>query len=110
MTYNEMFNDITYSFAEKTMLHIAKHHISLKNSIIWDQTNLTAKTRKRKLEMFGPEYRKIAVVFPIPEDHEKRLSNRAGKFIPPQVIEGMKKSYQAPARDEGFDDILVYGG
>ena len=54
MTYNEMFNDITYSFAEKMMMHIAKFNINLGKNIIWDQTNLTVKTRKRKLDMFGP--------------------------------------------------------
>lgn len=106
MTYNEMFNDITYSFAEKTMYHIAKHHIALGNDIIWDQTNLTKKTRARKLQMFGPEYTKMALYFSIPHDHEKRLANRQGKTIPGHVIEGMKKSLQEPTLDEGFDEIV----
>jgi predicted kinase len=105
MTYNEMFNDITYSFAEKMMMHIAKFNINLGKNIIWDQTNLTIKTRKRKIDMFGPDYRKIAVVFPIPQDHEKRLSSRQGKTIPSHVIEGMKKSYQEPTFAEDFDEI-----
>lgn len=108
LTYNEMFNDITYSFAEKTMYHIAAHHIKLGSNIVWDQTNLTVKTRKRKLDLFGPEYKKACVYFTIPKDHEKRL-NRHGKTIPPHVIEGMKKSFQEPNISEGFGSITICG-
>lgn len=105
MTYNEMYDDITYSFAEKTMYKVAKSMISRGVNIYWDQTNLTVKTRKRKLSLFPKEYKKVCVVFGIPEDHDKRL-DRPGKTIPKNVINSMKDKYEEPSYDEGYDEFI----
>lgn len=110
MTYNQMFDPITYSFAEKMMYKIAKHHISNadnKTVIVWDQTNLTIKTRQAKLKLFDSSWRKNAFIFPLPEDHEDRLKNRVGKDIPEHILASMLKNYQAPTHDEGFDLISI---
>ena len=106
MTYNEMYDDISYSFAEKMMYKIAKNMISKGKDIYWDQTNLTVKTRKRKLSLFPKEYEKVFVVFNIPDDHEKRL-DRPGKNIPKNVIESMKSKYQEPIEKEGYDQLIT---
>lgn len=105
MTYNEMYDDITYSFAEKMMYKIAKKMIDEKKDIYWDQTNLTVKTRKRKLGLFPKDYKRVYVVFDIPEDHDKRL-DRPGKIIPKHVLESMKNKYQEPSSNEGYDEII----
>ena len=87
-TYNDIFGDITYSFAEKMMYKIANITFKkdLHNVVIWDQTNLTTGTRSKKLRLVPPEYYRIAVYFGIPNNWEERL-NRPGKTIPSHVIE-----------------------
>lgn len=82
--------------------------------IIWDQTNLTVKTRAKKLNLFNPEYwRRKAVVFELSdEEWQKRYDHRAateGKTIPQFVLDGMRSSYQAPTLAEGFDEVEVVG-
>jgi predicted kinase len=76
--------------------------------IIWDQPNLTVKSRKDKLAKIPSHYTKVAIVFPTPEKEElqKRLDNRPGKVIEYNIIEKMINSYQPPSLKEGFDDIL----
>jgi len=79
--------------------------------IIWDQTNLTVKTRARKIGLFSPDYwHRKAIVFNLSDDEwQKRYDHRAateGKTIPKFVIEGMVKSFQMPTLDEGFDEIV----
>lgn len=107
MTYNELFDNVTYSFAEKIMYKIAKHYIDKKTKfVIWDQTNLTVKSRKRKLDMIPSEYEKICVYFEIPADHQERLDGRKDKFIPPHVIDSMKKTLEIPTESEGFNEVV----
>jgi predicted kinase len=111
LTYNEIFGDITYSFAEKMMYKIAD--LTFKSNeydvVIWDQTNLTVGTRAKKLKLVPTEYKKIAVYFSIPETWEERL-NRPGKTIPKNVIDNMKKNLQIPELSEGFDKIMLPNG
>lgn len=107
MTYNELFGDITYSFAEKMMHKIAKHHFDKKTKyIIWDQTNLTVKSRAKKLAMVPTEYKKHCYWFPEPDDLSARLNSRPGKTIPLNVINSMRKSFEIPSSKEGFDLVL----
>jgi len=105
-TYNQLFDDVTYSFCEKMMYRIAKLAIERGDNIIWDQSNLTVKSRAKKLDMIPSSYKKICVDFPIPSDWEKRL-NRPGKAIPTNVLDRMKKMYENPSLSEGFDEITI---
>jgi tRNA uridine 5-carbamoylmethylation protein Kti12 len=79
-------------------------------SIIWDQTNLTAKKRRGIINQVPNNYKKIAVVFEITDDElERRLSKRereTGKHIPPEVIKNMASSYDPPTKQEGFDEVI----
>lgn len=77
--------------------------------IIWDQTNLTVKGRRDKLQKVMGSYEKIAVVFETPEDIGERLKKReeTGKVIPVSVFENMVASYQPPTRFEGFSKIIT---
>lgn len=108
LTYNEVFSDITYSFAERMMFNLAKYAVERANVIIWDQTNLTPKSRAKKLNMIPATWNRYAVVFNTPEEEElaKRLSSRKGKDIPDGVMYNMKKSFVNPTKDEGFNRIF----
>jgi predicted kinase len=107
MTYNEMFDDISYSFAEKMMMKGAKHAIANKWNVIWDQTNLNVKTRAKKLALFGDAYEKHGIYFPVPPDHDVRLNSRVGKTIPRHVMQSMKEKMEMPSTNEGFDSLTV---
>lgn len=108
MTYNQVFDELTYSFAEKMSHKLARHAIRNNMNLIWDQTNLTEKSRARKLNLVPVSvYKRIAVYFPIPDDLDKRLLSRPGKNIPSNVIENMKNILEEPKLSEGFDQIIV---
>jgi predicted kinase len=107
-TYDEVFKD-TIKNAEKMMYQGVTRAVEGNCDIIWDQTNLTRKTRAKKLIMIPDRYRKVAVVFPTPEPEElgRRLASRPGKTIPQHVINSMIQTFQHPEYDEGFDEICT---
>lgn len=104
-TYNEVFDEYV-----KTATHrLTKHAITTNvagSDAIWDQTNLTVKSRASKLKLF-PCYKKIAVVFATPDSHElaRRLASRPGKSISDAIIASMTSIFQMPTTEEGFDEI-----
>ena len=104
-TYNQVFDTITYSFAEKMSYKLARMCFERGDVVVWDQTNLTKKSREKKLKLIPSHYKKICVNFSVPSDHKERL-NRPGKIIQQSVIDGMAKNYQEPTLDEGFDEII----
>lgn len=108
-TYNEVFKDHIKD-AEKRMYEGVIDAVKDDIDIVWDQTNLTRKSRAKKLAMIPDHYEKIAVVFstPEPEELEKRLASRPGKTIPYQVVKGMIESMEYPELDEGFDIVMPY--
>lgn len=106
LTYNQVFDNLTYSFAEKMSYKLARFAFERNNIVIWDQTNLTAKSRGKKLELVPAHYKKIAVSFGIPVDYRERLDNRPGKVIPEDVMNRMITSWDRPIKEEGFDEII----
>ena len=74
--------------------------------IIWDQTSVTVKSRKRKFNMLR-KYEHIAVVFATPEKAEldRRLASRPGKTIPPNAMDWMIDNFETPTEDEGFTEV-----
>lgn len=74
--------------------------------IIWDQTSVSVKSRKRKFNML-PKYQHIAVVFETPEKEEldRRLASRPGKNIPENVMRSMIDNFDMPTEEEGFKEI-----
>ena len=106
LTYNDVFDNVTYSFAEKMSHKLAKFAFDRNDIIIWDQTNLTIKSRAKKLALVPSNYIKIAVVFGVPDDLPQRLQSRVGKHIPENVMSGMIRNYQQPTTTEGFDNII----
>jgi predicted kinase len=108
-TYNEVFKEIIKS-CEKMMYEDVASAVRGNMDIIWDQTNLTRKSRAKKLIMIPDHYEKIAVLFstPEPDELEKRLASRPGKTIPYHVVKNMIASMEYPELDEGFDRVMPY--
>jgi len=92
---DQMEEDAVSAFSNKTPI------------VIWDQTNLSVKSRAQKLKMVPSCYRKIAVMFAAPSDEELqiRLSSRVGKTIPDHVMNSMMTRFEFPATREGLDEV-----
>ena len=84
-----------------------KQAVKDQRDIIWDQTNLTAKSRRGKLGQVPKHYERIALYFPTPDGEElaRRLASRVGKTIPVHVMASMIASLEPPVPSEGFDAI-----
>lgn len=104
-TYSDIFRDVIGK-AEKEMYQDAMRSFKDGSDVIWDQTNITKKTRAKKLIMVPDNYKKIAVFFHTPKDLSQRLASRPGKNIPEPVIISMINQLQEPSHDEGFDEIV----
>ena len=107
-TYSDVFRDEIKS-ATAEMNQNLRNAIANKMDIIWDQTNLTAKSRAGKLAQIPKNYRKIAVFFPTPNEKElqRRLASRPGKTIPHNIVMGMMSQLEKPSETEGFDEIIT---
>ncbi len=104
-TYNEVFDEyvkIATKLMENQVLICKANNLD----VIWDQTNMSAKSRAKKLAMLDG-YEKIAVVFRTPEKAEldRRLASRPGKHISEAIIKSMIDSYVEPTEEEGFKEI-----
>jgi predicted kinase len=109
-TYNEVFDDVIGE-ATTRMYKDLELAIQLGKSIIWDQTNVSRKSRMKKLKKIPDTYTKTAVVLPITlEEAVIRNSQRANKFIPRSVITRMYHQFEMPTEDEGFDVIMTHDG
>jgi len=108
-TYNEVFKEYIKA-AEKGMYMDLALATQNDMCVIWDQTNLTRKSRAKKLIMIPDHYEKIAVVFPTPDEAElkRRLASRPGKTIPPHILDSMIEMLEWPEKDEGFDTIMQF--
>lgn len=107
ITYSEAFKD---HIKAATRLADQRAAIAFRDGrdVVWDQTNLTRKSRAPKLAMVPDEYEKVAVFFPTPDEAElkRRLDSRPGKTIPPHIVLGMVSTLQEPTEAEGFDRIV----
>jgi predicted kinase len=106
-TYSDVFKG-AIGAANSAMKRTVAQAVEDQLDIVWDQTNITAASRKSKLAMIPDSYEKIAVVFSTPDsrEHERRLASRPGKTIPQHAIDQMIRDYAAPTRSEGFDQII----
>jgi len=104
-TYSEVFTDFMPTAVDLMAKEVVVAR-ELGRDIIWDQTSVNIKSRKRKFNML-PDYEHIAIVFKTPEHTElmRRLSNRPGKDIPDHVIASMIASWDEPTKEEGFKEI-----
>jgi len=107
LTYNDVFKDSIKEATELANRHAYKA-FRMNKDVIWDQTNLTPKSRKPKLAYVPDDWKKIAVVFATPsqEEWQRRLASRPGKSIPWNVLWGMSRSLAEPTPEEGFHEVI----
>ena len=113
-TYTDVFKDATKD-ANAHIDAAADIAIASQEFIVWDQTNMSAKTRKPKVDkLFKAGYNVIAVAFEIARDElDRRLTHReheTGKHIPGFVIASMLSNYERPTTDEGFVEVSIVTG
>lgn len=110
-TYDDVF-EYTIKSAQKQMneelTEAVKNHTKV---IFWDQTNLSKKTRAKKIEQFkkipGSELYTIGVCF-LDTPYEmclERIKNRPGKNISITIMESMKSQLEIPEYSEGIDEL-----
>jgi predicted kinase len=106
VSYQEAWN-LAYEAAKNAMYETASQAFRAGKSVVWDQTNLTANSRGRKLRGAPKHYRKVAVIFPMPAEVEylKRLESRPEKPIPIEVIIRQAGTFVSPSPLEGFHEI-----
>jgi tRNA uridine 5-carbamoylmethylation protein Kti12 len=115
-TYDEMFED-NIKAATASMNALLDDAIKEQKDIIWDQTNLGVKKRKKiinRMKQAGYQVRCVCIMPPEPghisdqTEWKHRLNNRPGKNIPNHVIANMIENYVEPTIEEGFDMITFY--
>ena len=104
-TYNEIFDDVIDDATRELELEFIMAKDKGRD-IIWDQTNLTVKTRRKKLSKLPSWYHRGAVYFEISlEEALKRNETREGKFIPESIIKRMYHQFEIPTTTEGFEYV-----
>ena len=81
-------------------------------SFIWDQTNVFASARKKKLStLLQNKYSVVAITIELsPDELQKRLTERVasgGKFVGEKIIADLLLNYSRPTYSEGFEEIYV---
>jgi predicted kinase len=105
LTYNEIFDDLIKDATKELEIEFnwAK---SKGRNIIWDQTNLSRKTRRKKLSKLPSIYKRGVVYFTISlEDALERNKHREGKFIPESILKRMWHQFEIPTLEENFDYV-----
>ena len=106
LSYDEAFDELIGPATEH-MYNKLQDALRDQLDIIWDQTNLTPKTRKRKLAKIPPTYEKTAVWFDISlEEAIYRNLKRSTKSIPRRVLHQMHEQFTPPSKAEGFDYVI----
>jgi len=102
-TYSEIFDDVIKDATRELEIAFIEAKDKGKN-IIYDQTNLTVKTRKKKLSKLPSHYARGVIYFEISlEEALERNKNREGKFIPESILKRMYHQLEVPTLEEGFD-------
>jgi len=106
-TYNDVF-DATIKTATSRMLDDVSEFLMGHRDFVWDQTNLTKKSRATKMaRLFEEDYQIVGVLFETPKNLKERLAGRPGKTIPAHVMESMIKNFEMPTLREGFSKIII---
>jgi len=112
VSYNEAFNLVGWEAAEHQYYEEFAAATAAGKDIVIDQTNVSAKVRRRKLSRVPAHYHKVAVIFTLPEDvlMERLVAREAktGKKIPPHIMADMIKRWEDPTKAEGFDNIVIF--
>lgn len=105
LTYNLVFDDCISEATRQLELSFIEAKDKGKN-IIYDQTNLSRKTRRKKLSKLPSYYVRGAVYFDVSlEEALERNKHREGKFIPESVLKSMHEQFVIPTIEEDFDYV-----
>jgi len=112
-TYSEVFQEYA-----KVATQIANQEvddaIARKQNVLWDQTNMTVKKRRKIINRFPKEYRLecVCILPPFNQEQEdelqRRLEGRSGKDIPDFVMKSMRNSFDLPSQNEGFNRVMYF--
>jgi heterogeneous nuclear ribonucleoprotein U-like protein 1 len=113
--HNQTYQEAYFAFgneAEKMMKQQIQQLIKDERNFIWDQTNVYASSRKKKISMLTQKkYQVVAIVVELSsEELSKRLEKRekeTGKKVPKKIIQTMLDNYTRPNYEEGFSDIYL---
>ena len=104
-TYNEIFEDCISDATSQLEIAFIEAKDKGRN-IIWDQTNLSIKSRRKKLSKLPSFYARGVIYFTISlEDALERNENREGKYIPKSVLKRMWHQFEIPTINEDFDYV-----
>jgi predicted kinase len=107
LTYNQVFDDVIDNATRELELQLIMAKDKGKD-IIFDQTNLSKKTRRKKLSKLPSYYRRGVIYFEVSlEEALKRNKTREGKFIPESILKRMYHQFEVPTISEGFDYVEV---
>lgn len=105
MTYNEVFDDVIPDATRELELQLNMAKDEGKD-LIWDQTNLSVKTRRNKLSKLPSYYKRGVVYFEVSlEEALERNKHREGKFIPESILKRMWHQFEIPTHNEDFDYV-----
>jgi predicted kinase len=111
LTYSEAFKIVNFKEIEKKAVALSSLALQEGKSIIIDQTNMSLKSRKKKIDRFRG-FSILAIDIKVSSEVlTKRLKDRSaltGKHIPQFVIETMTNNYAEPSIAEGFSVVYYY--
>jgi predicted kinase len=108
LTYNQIFDDVIDDATRELELELNMAKDKGKN-LIWDQTNISRKTRKKKLYKLPSFYARGVIYFEILlEEVLRRNEKREGKYIPESILKRMYHQFEVPTLEEGWDYIEKY--
>ena len=104
-TYREIFEDCIDEATRQLELAFIEAKDKGRN-LIWDQTNLSRKARKKKLSKLPSLYARGVIYFDVTlEEALRRNENREGKYIPKSVLKRMYHQLEVPTLEEGWDYV-----
>lgn len=108
-TYGEVFSKYADK-ANNACLKAFHEAIRAHHDVLIDRTNMDRSSRRKWLGKLK-EAGYLLVAFDVhcePDDLARRNEARKeqGRAIPEHVMEGFKKRYEAPSKDEGFDHVI----
>jgi len=111
LTYTEAFADLSFKKVSSKFNIQLRQSLNKKLNIILDQTNMTVKSRGKKLSQVPKEYETTVISFEIDrEELRKRGDKRkgeTGKVVPEKVIDDMIERYERPTKKEGFNTVRI---
>lgn len=84
-----------------------KNALGAGRSVIMDATNMNAKKRANFLKRM-PECHKVCVVMAVPFDVCIKRDEERSRSVGPAVMEKMRKNFQMPYYNEGWDHIEIF--